>query len=300
VTLEKRSVRDLLALLPAQGSRHMMAFDLAAFTRRSWHGHVNEHRNEPEKAAPTAIRQVARLLRGRQPTCVVVAGEGPDLFRSKLYAGYKAGRPPKPPGLIIAERAVKTALSTAGIAPYCVRGLEADDVLHAATIIGRMGRMPVVVVTEDKDADQLVDDEARVLVWDRDEVVKDETAVQARWGVPPKQLVELFALAGDPGDGFPGVEGWGPKTAAKLLCSSNGRRLETLLKDGGHYWVLPKWQKKFVENLEVIKMSYDLARLRGQWLSERPQFEATVVDSIAVADHLVDAANRLTRQHETR
>jgi DNA polymerase-1 len=292
---DTRSVRELLALLPPQGSRHMMAIDLSAFTRRSWHGHVNEHRNEPERAAPTAIRQIARLIRGRQPTCVVIAGEGHELYRGKIFPPYKSKRPEKPPGLITAEADVKAALAYAGIAPYCVRGLEADDVLHAAVIIGRMGEIPVVVVADDKDALQLVDDAAHILVWDGDETVKDAKAVRERWLVEPDQLAELFALAGDPGDDFPGVKGWGPKTAAALLGSTGGRRLDVLLKDGGIYLVLPKWREKFVENRDVIRLSYDLARLRGRWLSEQPRFEASVVDALMVSDRLSDAAERLAR-----
>lgn len=284
-----------LTLLPPQGSRHMLAIDLSCFTRRAWHGHVNEHRQEPERAAPTALRNLARVLRARQPTCVVVAGEGTDLFRVKAFPGYKAGRPPKPPELVQMEQTVKAALVAAGVAPYCVRGLEADDVLHAAALVGIMGSMPVVVVADDKDAEQLVDGKAGVIVWDGDETVKDEAYVRERWGVAPDRLAELFAIAGDPGDGFPGVDGWGPKTTAKILNYAGERRLETLLKDGGQWWVPEKYRTKFVANRDVIRLSYSLASLRGKWLAEKPQFEATVIDPLDVAGRLADEAERLSR-----
>ena len=289
--VESRPHGGGLALLPPQGSRHMMAIDLSCFTRRAWHGHVNEHRNEPERAAPTALRNIARVLRARQPTCIVVAGEGVDLYRKKLYPEYKSKRPPKPQGLIGTELTVKNALVMAGVTPYCVRGLEADDVLHAAAILGHMGAIPVVIVADDKDAEQLVDNDVSVVVWDGDEVVKDAVAVRERWGVGPRRLPEIFAIAGDPGDGFPGVEGWGPKTAAKILRSCNKTLLE-LLRDGGAYWIPEKWRAKFLANRDVIRLSYDLARLQGEWLASKPQFEATVIDSLEVAQSLADAAER--------
>jgi 5'-3' exonuclease len=284
-----------LRLLPPQGSRHMMAIDLSCFTRRAWHGHVNEHRQEPERAAPTALRNLARVLRARQPHCIVVAGEGTELFRAKAFPGYKAGRPPKPPELLDMERAVKAALADAGVAPYCVRGLEADDVLHAAVLLGIMGSIPVVVVADDKDAEQLVSAQRRVIIWDGDETVKDEAYVRERWGVAPDRLSELFAIAGDPGDGFPGVDGWGPKTAAKILNYAGARTLDVLLKDGGHWWVPEKYRAKFVANRNTIRMSYTLARLHGIWLSERQEFRATTIDPLEVAQRLADEAERLSR-----
>jgi 5'-3' exonuclease len=283
-----------LRLLPPQGSRHMMAIDLSCFTRRAFHGHVNERRQEPERAAPTALRNLARVIRARQPSCLVVAGEGQDLFRAKAFPGYKAGRPPKPPKLLEMEHTVKNALVSAGVAPYCVRGLEADDVLHAAVLLGIIGSMPVVVVAEDKDAEQLVDAKAGIIVWDGDEVVKDAAYVVTRWGVTPNRLPELFAIAGDPGDGFPGVVGWGPKTAAKILNYAGARTLDTLLKDGGQWWVPATYREKFVANRDAIRLSHSLATLRGKWLSGREEFRATGIDALHVAQRLADEAERIS------
>jgi protein Xni len=293
--LEPRSTQELLALLPPQGSRHLVAIDLAKYIRPAWHGHVNEKRNEPEKVVPTVLWRIAKRIRGRQPTHLVLADDGLDLHRAKLCPKYKANRPPKPQGLVDVEIAVRDILSRSGVAPYRVRGLEADDVLHAAAGLGRRLGIPVVLVTDDKDAEQLVSDAAKVLVWDGDNRVVDEWEVRRKWDVLPTQLVDLFALAGDTADGIPGVHGWGPKTAAQILQSAYPRDIPTLLRDGGHWWVPEKWRKKFVENRDVIRMSYDLARLRGQWLSERSEFRATEIEPSYVADLLSNAAERLSR-----
>lgn len=281
--------------LPPQNSPHLMAIDLASVTRRIWHGYVNDKRNEPERVAPASIRHVARLLRARQPSLVVVGGEGKDLFRKKTYAEYKGKRPPKPSELEAAELAVKNALTIAGIAPWCVRGLEADDVLHGAVLRGIELGVPVVVVTADKDADQLVSDARRVVVWNGEDDARDEPAVVARWGMEPSRIPEILALAGDATDGIPGVFGWGVKTSVQILQSVGDRNLERLLSEGGHHWVPTKWRKKFVDNVETIRMSHNLAKLRGRWLVSHASFAATSVDPIGVADVLADEAERLYR-----
>jgi DNA polymerase-1 len=270
-----------------------MAIDLASVTRRIWHGYVNDKRNEPQRVAPASIRCVERLLRARRPSLVVVGGEGKDLFRKKTHPEYKGKRPPMPPELERAELAVKNALTVAGIAPWCVRGLEADDVLHGAVLRGIELGVPVVVVTADKDADQLVSDVHHVVVWKGEGDAHDEAAVIAEWGVEPSRIPEILALAGDTTDGIPGVFGWGVKTSAQILRSVGDRNLERLLSDGGSFWVPTKWRKKFTDNLETIRMSYDLAKLRGKWLVTHASFVVTPVDPIAVADVLADEAERL-------
>lgn len=271
-----------------------MAIDLSCFTRRAWHGHVNEQRHEPERAAPTALKNLARVIRARQPKSIVIAGEGKDLFRAKLFPMYKAKRPPKPPELLAMEDAVRLAFSSMGIHPYCVRGLEADDVLHGAALLGRAIGVPVVIVAEDKDAEALVSDEHGVIVWDGQDRVKDEAFVRDRWDVPPVQLPELFAIAGDPGDGFPGVDGWGPKTAAQILQGAN-KRLPELLREGGFWWVPSKWREKWLANRETIQLSYKLALLRGEWLLKQPRFQAHPCNAMDLAAGLLDAAEDLSR-----
>ena len=222
-----------------------------------------------------------------------MGGEGKALFRKKTHPEYKGKRPPKPPELDAAELAVKNALTIAGIAPWCVRGLEADDVLHGAVLRGIELAVPVIVMTADKDADQLVSDAHRVVVWNGEDDARDEPAVVARWGLEPSRIPEILALAGDTTDGIPGVMGWGVKTSVQILRSVGDRNLERLLSEGGQIWVPTKWRKKFTDNVNTIRMSYDLAKLRGRWLVSHASFVATPVDPIAVADVLADEAERL-------
>ena len=76
-----------------------------------------------------------------------------------------------------------------------MRGLEADDILHAAAILGTRANLPVVIVADDKDAHQIVSDERGVVVGRTANVV-DDAAVVKRWGVWPWQVVDLLRLPG--------------------------------------------------------------------------------------------------------
>jgi 5'-3' exonuclease len=97
---------------------------------------------------------------------------------------------------------------------------EADDAIAAAT--ERFAREPAVerilVCTPDKDMAQLVDD-ARVVLWDRRRnLYYDDAGVRAKWGVAPASIPDWLALVGDSSDGYPGLPGWGAKSAAAVLA----------------------------------------------------------------------------------
>lgn len=273
--------------LPRSGDPHVMVIDLAKFVRPAWHGWVNANRNEPGRVLPTALNRIVSLLQLRRPTHVVIADDAEDLFRKRIHPGYKGTRPPKPPELAMIEANVRNILATAGLRVARVRGLEADDILHAAAILGTRANLPVVIVADDKDAHQIVSDERGVVVWDGAANVVDDAAVVKRWGVYPWQVVDLFALAGDTSDCVPGVHGWGPKTALDILTATCPHMIPALVKPGGHWWVPEKWRAKFVENIDAIKLSYDLVRLRGEWLSRQERFSLHELDALDAADAIL-------------
>ncbi len=96
---------------------------------------------------------------------------------------------------------------------------EADDAIAAAALRwaddARVER--IVVCTPDKDMAQLVRDE-RIVLWDRRRQIRyDDAGVLAKWGVPPASIPDWLALVGDSADGFPGLPGWGAKSAAAVL-----------------------------------------------------------------------------------
>ena len=104
--------------------------------------------------------------------------------------------------------------------------------------------------------------------------VVDEAAVVERWGVYPWRVVDLFALAGDAGDCVPGVHGWGPKRRRPFEGgrTSNDSRV---VKPGGHWWVPENGATSSSRDIDAIKSSYDLVRLRGDGYLGRSGFRCT-------------------------
>lgn len=274
--------------LPKQGSPHVLAIDTSSFIHRSWH--VMAADSAQSGAGALALRSFARIIRARQPSHIVFCGEGLGSFRTALWSGYKRDRKEKPFGLEVCEAYVAQALAGADVPLVSAAGLEADDVI-AGVVRAVGGVIPVVIVSPDKDLEQLVDDFAGVAIWDGAQRVRREAEVLERRGVGPRQLGDLLALAGDATDGIPGVPGWGEKTAASVLASSP-KPLADLLGEGMHWFLPAKYRRKFVEHRDQIKVSRELVRLRGDATAHRVHLDDHEVDPLRVADALVASADR--------
>jgi 5'-3' exonuclease len=141
-----------------------------------------------------------------------------ESFRNDLFAGYKssAGMPPE---LLAQFPIAEDAIRALGMVVWPMVEFEADDAIGAAC--ERFANDPritqVLVCTPDKDMAQLVRDSRVVLLDRRRRIVYDESAVMAKWGVPPASIPDWLALVGDSSDGFPGLPGWGAKSAAAVL-----------------------------------------------------------------------------------
>jgi 5'-3' exonuclease len=142
-----------------------------------------------------------------------------ESFRNDLWPGYKtsAGMPPE---LLEQFPILEEALVAMGVTNWPMVAFEADDALAAAAAVAdadpRVER--VLIVTADKDLGQCVRG-TRVVQFDRrkNEVI-DETGVIAKFGVPPSSIADYLGLVGDTADGFPGLPGWGAKSAAAVLA----------------------------------------------------------------------------------
>jgi 5'-3' exonuclease len=142
-----------------------------------------------------------------------------ESFRNDLWPGYKtsAGMPPE---LLAQFPVVEDALRAAGFTVWPMVEVEADDALASAAAVAaaddRVGK--VVICTPDKDLGQCVVD-GKVWQWDRrQDKWFDAAGVRERLGVPPESVPDLLALIGDAADGFPGLPGWGAKSAAAVLA----------------------------------------------------------------------------------
>jgi 5'-3' exonuclease len=153
-----------------------------------------------------------------------------ESFRNRLYADYKTSEG-VPEELLrqfpVAERACRAL----GLAVWGMVEFEADDALAAAAARwdGADGVEQVVICSPDKDLAQCVRG-SRVVCLDRmRRRVLDEPGVVAKFGVPPRSIPDWLALVGDAADGYPGLPGWGAKTAAALLARYG--RLEAIPDD---------------------------------------------------------------------
>lgn len=164
--------------------------------------------------------QLLYLLRDQGATHVGCATDRViESFRNDLYPGYKssAGMPAE---LLAQFPIAEAAVQALGIVLWPMVAFEADDAIAAAAV--RFAADPrverIVVCTPDKDMAQLVTGD-RVVLWDRRrDVVYDEAGVRGKWGVAPASIPDWLAVVGDSSDGYPGLPGWGAKSAAAVLA----------------------------------------------------------------------------------
>jgi 5'-3' exonuclease len=142
-----------------------------------------------------------------------------ESFRNNLWPGYKTGEGIEP-DLLAQFPLLEEALAALGVAVWPMIDFEADDALAAAAAIAaedtRVER--VIICTPDKDLAQAVRG-TRVVQFDRRaRTMRDEAGVVAKFGVRPESIPDYLALVGDAADGFPGLPGWGAKSAAAVLA----------------------------------------------------------------------------------
>jgi DNA polymerase I len=169
-----------------------------------------------------ALKGVVGMLRKlakdfpASPIAVVFDARG-KTFRNELYAQYKANRPPMPDDLGPQVQPILDIIHAMGLPLLVVEGVEADDVIGTLARQATEQQRDTVVSTSDKDLAQLVSDHV-TLVNTMTGTHLDRQGVIEKFGVAPEQVVDLFALVGDPIDNIPGVPKVGVKTAAKWLA----------------------------------------------------------------------------------
>lgn len=142
-----------------------------------------------------------------------------ESFRNDLYPGYKTSAGVDP-DLLAQFPLAEQAVSALGIVAWPMVEFEADDALGTAALRfqNEKGVEQIVVCSPDKDLAQLVSG-SRVVCWDRRrDVIMDEAGVMEKYGVPPASIPDWLALVGDSADGYPGIPGWGAKSASAVLA----------------------------------------------------------------------------------
>jgi 5'-3' exonuclease len=153
-----------------------------------------------------------------------------ESFRNDLWPGYKTSAGVAP-DLLAQFPVLEAALSALGVVVWPMIEFEADDALaSAAAAAARDPRVErVFICTPDKDLAQSVRGTRVVQMVRRTRTIRDESAIVAKFGVPPPSIPDYLALVGDAADGYPGLRGWGAKSAAAVLARY--RHLEAIPQD---------------------------------------------------------------------
>jgi DNA polymerase-1 len=164
---------------------------------------------------------LVKILTDYGPKATVVVWDAGSSGRKEVYEDYKAQRSQRPDLLAEQWPELEPLVEAFGYRNVAVPGYEADDVIASIVERAKGQGVPVMVVTGDRDAYQLVDDGGvRIMTTSRgitDTRVYDREGVIERYGIPPELVPDFIGLKGDTSDNIPGVPGIGDKTAAQLL-----------------------------------------------------------------------------------
>jgi len=247
-------VGDFLVLVDGSGFVFRAYHALPKLTRRS--------DGLPIGAVAGFCSSLLRLLQegvgGRMPTHLAVAFDPPGPgFRNRIYPAYKANREAPPADLVPQFALVREAVRAFSLTGVELPEFEADDVIATYARQAEAAGADTCILSADKDLMQVVSDKVRMF-----DIIKGveigAPEVRGKFGVPPEQMIDLQALAGDPTDNVPGAPGIGPKTAAGLLAEYGD--LDSLLERAAEIRQ-PRRRETLVGNREQILMSRDLVRL---------------------------------------
>ncbi|QST02308.1 5'-3' exonuclease (plasmid) [Pontibacillus sp. ALD_SL1] len=233
----------------------LMLIDGSSMLHSSFYGSLPRYKTEEEKekafkqamktedgvytnGAFTMTDKILKLIKHQKPTHMVVCWDvnRDILLRRKKYAGYKATREETRPELSQQFPVMQDILAHMGIPQTRLEGHEADDII--GTLVERFeGKIPVIVITKDKDCLQLVSEHTSVWMPTREAALKykkrgidprdlevphnmfvyDLQTFEDEYGLEPHQIIDLKALEGDSSDNIPGVKGVGSVKATELL-----------------------------------------------------------------------------------
>ena len=206
------------------------------------------------------------LLKECQPDEVAVAFDlKAPTFRHQMYEGYKANRHGMPPELAQQMPVLKQLLADLGYRTVTAEGWEADDILGTLAAACAARRDDCFLATGDRDSLQLVSESTTVLlastVMGRSKTVTmDVDAIREKYGIAPKQLIEVKSLMGDTSDNIPGVRGIGDKTALSLV--QNFGSMEGVYQHIEDKLIKPKQREHLLEDRAMAQLSHTLGTIR--------------------------------------
>jgi 5'-3' exonuclease len=208
-----------------------------------------------ERTAPEELRAVRGvvtsmlgMLEGGATHLGVATDHVIESFRNELWPGYKTGEGIDPV-LYSQFEPLEDALRAFGVVVWAMVEFEADDALAAAASMAAADSRveQVIVCTPDKDLAQCVWDDRVVQLDRRTREIRNASGVQQKFGVAPESIPDWLALVGDNADGFPGLPGWGARSAATVLARY--RHLEDIPKQAAQWDVSMRGAERLATTL---------------------------------------------------
>lgn len=189
-------------------------------------------------------------------------------FRHKMFDAYKGTRKKMPDELAEQVPVIKEVLKSMGVRCIEQPGLEADDLIGALSIQGEQNGMDVTIVSGDRDLLQLATERVKILLARPKRSGTEQEGyfaadVQEKYGVTPKEFIDVKALMGDTSDNIPGLPGVGEKTATKLIM-----QYHSIEEANAHLEEIKpnKAREAFREHFDLAQMSKDLATIKTDCL----------------------------------
>ena len=233
---------------------------------------------EPTNATFGFLSMLLNTVREQQPDYVAVAFDVGRTFRHDQYDAYKGTRERMPDDLSRQVERIRQVVQALNFPIFTREGYEADDVLGTLAQQADEKGVYTTIVTGDRDIVQCVSDHTSVLTSGRkfsDTIVYTPASVQERWGLAPRQLIDLKALLGDTSDNVPGVKGIGEKGATDLIQSYGSvegvydhldqitaKRTREALEAGRESAFLSKELVTIVRNVPGITLDLDACRVQ--------------------------------------
>lgn len=187
---------------------------------RQHFGQAVRHRTPPPMSATRGVMtSTLQLLAGGATHVAVSVDHVIESFRNDLYDGYKTSEGMEP-DILEQLPIMQEALRALGVPVWSMVKYEADDALAAAAVRADADERvdQVQMLTPDKDLGQVVKGN-RIVQYDRrNDVIINEQAIIEKFGVTPASIADWLGLVGDTADGFPGLPGWGAKSASTVLA----------------------------------------------------------------------------------
>ena len=270
--------------------------------------HFAPNNKDPNQGATRGVLgSVLQLLESGATHVGVATDHIIESFRNELWPGYKtsAGMPPE---LLAQFPLIEEVLMAAGVLTWPMVELEADDALGAAARVAATDARveQVLICTPDKDLGQCVG--GKVVQWDRRrDTIFDTEGVRAKFGVDPESIPDYLALVGDSADGFPGLLGWGSKTAAAVLAKF--AHLESIPAAGEEWGVGVRNAGRLAatlrENFELALLFRRIATLESdaeviasvdelEWRGPQPELVplAEKINGLGLAERAIRLAQR--------